>query len=88
MDIGAELFALSMATAHAQNEMARTDTSPAQREHVSLLIRCAASMAFTKVEALFHRISDLCLPVAEHSSRKARAETAALFRTHSASAPL
>lgn len=78
VDIGAELFALSIATAHAQNEMARTDTSPAQREHVSLLIRCAASMAFTKVEALFHRISDLCLPVAEHSSRKAWAETAAL----------
>ena len=78
VDIGTELFALSVARTHAEKLLARTDTTPAQREHVSLLISYATSMAFTKVEALFHRVSDLCLPVAERSSSKARAETAAL----------
>lgn len=78
VDIGADLFAISIATAHAQNELKHADMTMAQREHLYLLVRCASSMAFMKIEALFHRVSDLCLPVAERSSRKARAETAAL----------
>ena len=78
VDIGAELFALSIATLHAQTELKRTDMTAAQREHLCLLMRCASSMAFTKVEGLFHRISDLSMPAAVSSSRKARAETAAL----------